>query len=112
MSGPAENLRATKCMNGNSGQRLFLDTNVLVYALDPRDRRKQRLARAVIRQGLETRNVSISYQVIQEFLNLATRRFEKALAPADVRTFLDGFLWPICEVFPDPALYLEALSIR
>ena len=92
--------------------RVFLDTNIFVYAIDPRDRRKQALARSLIRNHIQGRSAAISYQVVQELLNLATTKFAKAITAVDAQAFLDLCLWPICEVFPDLALYLDALTVR
>lgn len=91
--------------------RLFLDTNILVYSFDHSDLAKQRSARALIEKAVEARNGVISYQVVQEFLNVALRRFRVTLLPSEVRTYLTRILMPMCEVYPDGRLYLEALSI-
>lgn len=54
--------------------REFLDTNVLVYAHDDRDPRKQAAARALIRRLLRERCGVVSLQVLQEFFAIATRK--------------------------------------
>jgi len=53
--------------------RFFLDTNVLVYSFDPDSPAKQALARQLIVEGLRAQRAVISTQVVQEFLNVATR---------------------------------------
>jgi predicted nucleic acid-binding protein len=50
----------------------FLDTNILVYEWDERDRRKQEIARAVVRKV--GRQGVISSQVIQEFASVMRTR--------------------------------------
>jgi predicted nucleic acid-binding protein len=92
-------------------ERFFLDTNILVYSFDRSDPDKQRRSRDLIEKALEFRNGVISYQVVQEFLNVALRRFRNALPPPDARIFMNRILIPICEVYPDRRLYAEALSI-
>jgi predicted nucleic acid-binding protein len=52
----------------------FIDTNVLVYADDARDPRKQRKARALIRSLLLEQRGVLSLQVLQEFFAAATRK--------------------------------------
>lgn len=89
----------------------FLDTNILAYLFDQEDRRKQEVARATVRRLMDAREAAVSSQVVQEFVNVAMRKFRKPLSTAEVRDFLDQILWPICEVFPDRALYADALSI-
>jgi predicted nucleic acid-binding protein len=92
-------------------ERLFLDTNILVYSFDRSDPEKQRRAQAVMEKAVETGNGVISYQVVQEFLNVALRHFRIAMLPAEVRTYLNRILMPMCEGYPDGRLYLEALAI-
>jgi predicted nucleic acid-binding protein len=91
--------------------KYFLDTNVLVYMFDRQDRRKQERALTTIRGLIGRGEAVVSSQVVQEFINVALRKFRKPFTPAEVRDFLDQMLWPICEVFPDRGLYTDALSI-
>lgn len=51
----------------------LVDTNVLVYRHDPRDRRKQALAKAVLRRGIGERSLAVAYQGIVEFVAAVTR---------------------------------------
>lgn len=91
--------------------RFFLDTNVLVYTFDRRSPRKRKQANALIDQALGSRQGVISYQVVQEFLNVALRKFARPMLPAEAQAYLQRVLIPLCEVFPDAALYSDALSI-
>jgi predicted nucleic acid-binding protein len=50
----------------------FVDTNVLVYADDARDPRKQTVARGLLRRLLTERSGKLSLQVLQEFYAAAT----------------------------------------
>ena len=56
---------------------VFLDTNVFVYTFDARAPEKQQRARELVRSALETGKGAISWQVAQEFLNVALRKFEE-----------------------------------
>ena len=78
--------------------RLFFDTNILVYSFDRSDPEKQRRAQALIENSIESGNGVISYQVVQEFLNVALRRFRARLPLAEARTYLTRILMPMCEV--------------
>ncbi len=89
----------------------FIDTNVFIYHLDASDSRKQAIAERIIRQALTGGNACISYQVIQEFLNVSTRKFAQPLTAPEAKRYLDTALAPLCEVFPSVALYGEALGI-
>jgi predicted nucleic acid-binding protein len=61
----------------------FVDTNILVYADDRRDRRKQTLARDLVRFALTSGKGRLSTQVLTEFFAVATRKL--GLAAATVR---------------------------
>jgi predicted nucleic acid-binding protein len=91
--------------------RVFLDTNIFVYTFDSSSPRKRERARKLVTQALESRSGVISYQVVQEFLNVATRKFTKPMTPSEAQVYLSRVLMPLCEVFPDASLYSHALSI-
>lgn len=58
--------------------RTFLDTNVLVYAIDDADSTKKKTARILL---TETANVPLSAQVLNEFYVTITRKLKPAVAP-------------------------------
>ena len=91
--------------------KYFLDTNIIVYSFDQSDQRKQSIAQGLIREAIKTGQGIISYQVIQEFLNVATRKFTKSLSIPDSKEYLFDVLEPLCEVFPSFDLYHNALDI-
>jgi predicted nucleic acid-binding protein len=70
-------------------ERVFLDTNVLVYADDSRDSRKQARARASMEVLIESERAVLSTQVLQEYFVAATRKLGMAaeLARARVELF-------------------------
>jgi predicted nucleic acid-binding protein len=57
--------------------RFFLDTNIFVYSFDTSSPRKAAQAKKLIRGAIETRGGIVSYQVVQQFFNVALRRFSK-----------------------------------
>ena len=63
--------------------RVFVDTNVVVYAADTTAPEKRGRATAVMRCALEGSNSTISTQVLQEFYSVATRGTTPKLAPQD-----------------------------
>jgi len=93
------------------GSRTLLDTNVLVYLFDRRSPKKAHQAQALIAEALDTGRGIISYQVVQEFLNVARRKFLDVLTAREAELFLHRVLWPLCDVLPDMQLYATALSI-
>lgn len=51
----------------------LVDTNILVYRFDPRDPRKQRIARELLRDGIEHNQLRVPHQAIVEFVQAVTR---------------------------------------
>jgi predicted nucleic acid-binding protein len=94
-----------------SAPRSFLDTNILVYCFIDGEQAKRTAARSLVRDALEKHDTIISYQVVQEFLNVATRRPQCHMNQAEAQLYLAKVLAPLCEIFPDTALYSNALSI-
>ena len=90
----------------------FLDTNVIVYSFDPDWPEKSTTAFQLIQVALKTGQGIISTQVVQEFLNVATRRFKTPIKAGDAQAFLARVLNPLCKVYPDLALYGTALELQ
>jgi len=68
--------------------REFIDTNVLVYADDTRDQRKQTRARELIRCLMRERRGVLSLQILQEFFAAATRKLDMSSQDAKRRVSL------------------------
>jgi len=90
--------------------REFLDTNVLVYAYDPSDRRKQQIAQSLVRRALAG-EIVISTQVLAEFAATLLHKMSPAAPPQDVAAVLDA-LGPIGVVVPDGDLVRRAVEAR
>lgn len=91
---------------------VFIDTNVFIYQLDKTDRRKHRIADALVRDALTRGDACISFQVVQECLNTALRKATVPLDAAQARAWLDVVLLPLVQVMPSPALYHRALDVQ
>jgi predicted nucleic acid-binding protein len=91
--------------------KYFLDTNIFVYCFDDRQPEKKLRSLALISDALKKGDGVISTQVMQEFLNVATRKFGVPLNPEDGKVYLQKVMYPLCHVFPDLDLYLTALNI-
>ncbi len=104
---PAANFPGKSCMS----DRYFIDTNIFVYSFDAKSAAKREIARDLIASALEKGTGIISFQVIQEFLNAATRKFAVPLKLKDAQEYLDVVLEPLCEVFSSAELYHQALEI-
>lgn len=62
---------------GKSVPKVFLDTNVLVYANDARDANKQRRAIDVVSEAIRTRQGVVSTQVLQEYAVVASTKLNQ-----------------------------------
>jgi predicted nucleic acid-binding protein len=89
----------------------FIDTNPFVYVFDRSDDEKRQRAMRIVAEGLRSGAV-ISYQVVQETLNVLTRKTLRAPSPADSREFLEDVLVPLWRVHPSPELYQRGLDIQ
>jgi predicted nucleic acid-binding protein len=91
--------------------RFFLDTNVFVYTFDPKAQLKAKKAAQLIRRAADTGEGIVSYQVVQEFFNIALRRFSEPMNLAEAEQYLNTVFRPLLAIQSSPALYLEALRI-
>jgi predicted nucleic acid-binding protein len=88
----------------------FIDTNILVYAYHSDDRRKQPVARGLLRKAVAGELV-ISAQVLAEFAATLLHKVTPAVRPADVRVALDA-LGPIRVIAPDAEIVRRAVEAR
>ncbi len=91
-------------MNG----RFFLDTNIFVYSFDRSAPAKARRATELIRQAATGKGI-VSYQVVQEFFNVALRRFAVPMTVAEAEQYLATVFRPLMAVHSSQALYGNAL---
>jgi predicted nucleic acid-binding protein len=91
--------------------RFFLDTNLFVYTFDVTAPAKAKKAAQLIRRAADTGEGIISYQVVQEFFNVAFRRFPRPMSTADAEQYLITVFRPLLAVHSSPAIYFEALRI-
>jgi len=91
--------------------KYFLDTNILIYSFDSGHTPKRKIAQDLVSGALEEGKGIISYQVIQEFLNVATRKFAVPMNVKDTQLYLNIVLEPLCEVFSSMELFHQALEI-
>lgn len=86
----------------------FLDTNVLVYAYDRSDPRKQKIAQGLLRRALEG-EIAASSQVLGEFASTMLHKLAPPAKPADVAALLDT-LGPIYLIPLDGDVVLRAVQ--
>ena len=90
----------------------FFDSNVLVYLFDETAPTKQAMAKGLVVKALTARTGCISFQVVQETLNVITRKIADPLPPEDARRFLDTVLLPLWRVMPTRDIYGSALDVQ
>jgi predicted nucleic acid-binding protein len=91
--------------------RFFLDTNLFVYSFDTTAPVKAKKSALLIRRAADTGEGIISYQVVQEFFNVALRRFAQPMSVAEAEQYLITVLRPLLAVHSSSTIYFEALRI-
>ena len=94
-----------------SAEHFFLDTNVIVYALYSDSPVKKATAQTLMNKAAAGKGW-ISFQVVQECINLALKKFRPVPPAEEVRAMVQDILLPICRVNPNPSFYLDALETQ
>jgi predicted nucleic acid-binding protein len=92
--------------------KAFLDSNIFIYAYDPRDPRKQSVADDLIRSLAVGGEATISYQVIQEFFNFALVKAASRMTGDDAQKYLTTTFRPLNTVPSSFALVSDAIGIH
>jgi predicted nucleic acid-binding protein len=89
----------------------FVDTNVLVYAHDLRDRSKHETARRLLEDLWGRRAGVVSTQVLSEFYSIATTRLRPAMTPTVAREVVVIYAtWPV--IVTDVPALLDASRLQ
>ncbi len=88
--------------------RVFVDTNVLLYAEDQRDRAKRTRARELISELAAAGQLVISTQILQEFFSVATRKL--GLSAAIARSLVEDYS-KLDVVLLRPEIILAAIDL-
>jgi predicted nucleic acid-binding protein len=94
-------------MNDNS----FIDTNIFVYSVLPGEPQKRVQALDLIDRAISTGKGVISFQVVQEFLNVAIRHYTKPMSIAECEEYLSTVFRPLLAVHSSQSLYIHALNL-
>jgi predicted nucleic acid-binding protein len=90
--------------------KYFIDTNIFVYAFDRENSEKNVIANNLVKSAIVKHKGCISYQVIQELLNVLTKKLKRPISHSDCKKYLDTVLLPLCEIFANIDLYHRALD--
>jgi predicted nucleic acid-binding protein len=88
----------------------FLDANVILYAFDD-DPVKRTIAEDIL-QKADAADTCISFQVLQEVLNVLSRRTVASQTELATLPVLEVSLLSLWRVYPTEGLYRRALGVR
>jgi predicted nucleic acid-binding protein len=80
--------------------KVFVDTNVLVYAYDIDAGRKRQTAQEILLGLRQQRSGTVSMQVLQEFYNTVTRKLASPLPKDEARAIVEDFAYWCIETTP------------
>lgn len=72
-------------------QLVFIDTNILVYAHDASETKKQPVAKALLEDLWLSSLGTLSTQVLQEFYVAATRKFDPPMSRREAREIVSAY---------------------
>ena len=91
----------------------FIDSSVILYLFDDSNSAKRATSRRLLDEALLERpgSFAISYQVVQEVLNVVILKYSPPATEEDARLILETILTPLCQVMPSQELYKRALDL-
>lgn len=93
--------------------KVFVDTNVLIYAHDLDAGRKRTVAREILKDLWATRRGVLSTQVLQEFYVNITRKIPAPLPRAAAREMVHNYcVWQVEVLGPDTILRASEIEER
>ncbi|NUN48265.1 MAG: PIN domain-containing protein [Candidatus Brocadiae bacterium] len=90
--------------------RVFLDTNILIYAFDRTDPAKHATARRLVEETVADGTFTISLQVLQEFYSVCTRKLDLRLRKEKAAVIVAEFLHHRV-VEPNSGMLLKAVDL-
>ena len=91
--------------------KIFLDTNIIVYAHDHSSGEKHTVSREIMEYLWENRNGAISVHVLQEFFVCVTQKISKPLLIKNAKAILEYLsTWEV--VVNDKHITLNAIDIQ
>ena len=88
----------------------FLDSNIIIYLFDETAPEKRQRAERLIREIVDSESGCISYQVVQETLNVLGRVL--GADSDELRELLEEILLPLWQIDPTEELYRSSLRIQ
>ena len=91
---------------------VFLDTNIFVYPFLPSEPHKHTKAIALIESSLKSGRGVISYQLVQDFANVARKNFATRLGAEDCKAFIGAAMQPLYRVASSTLLIHTVLDLQ
>jgi predicted nucleic acid-binding protein len=89
--------------------KIFIDTNILVYAFDSSEKEKQEIAQKLLNKEGSIGEITLSTQVLQEFFVIVTRKLKEPLSIDDASKTIQFFsVYPLVQI--NPKLILKAIE--
>jgi len=73
--------------------------------------KKRTIAEQLVRRALTTRSSVVSWQVVEEFLTVAQRKFAEPISIPDLQTVVANIFQPLVGVGPSAELFRDALDV-
>ena len=94
-----------------TGTKVFLDTNILVFAYDTTVPHKQRIAQKILVSGLQEETAVLSAQVLGEFFVVVTRKIKTPMTADEAGEIINVLsVLPVVEI--DLALVERAVDLH
>jgi predicted nucleic acid-binding protein len=91
--------------------KYFLDTNIFVYASISNEPAKKERSEELIGTALADLNGMVSYQIVQEFFNVALRA-PNLMTIATADQYLKTVFRPLLRIYPSVQLFSEAMHVK
>jgi predicted nucleic acid-binding protein len=93
--------------------KIFLDTNILVYSIDSSTELKQKrnVARKIVTTHIRQESGVISIQVLQEFFQVATRKIETPISIGDALEYMQ-YMSTLQIIAPDFDMVVAAARLH
>ncbi len=88
----------------------FIDSNIFIYLFDETDTIKCKSSERLIQHALESGTGCISYQVVQETINVLTKNLNAT--PEEAQQLLDCVLIPLWQINPTQMFYRRGLDLQ
>ena len=91
----------------------FVDTNVLLYALDEQQGARHEIGAGILEELWESRQGVVSTQVLQEVYVNLTRKLRKPMTRPRARAIVERYAtWPVHQITPEDIVAASELEQR